>query len=82
MSSDDEKKIDASVSAEEVEKAKAEIAEEVRLLYVLVCYYAFLKCGVGCMCLLYNLFDFNSAYSSLTLLFMCFLKIFAMLVVC
>ena len=40
MSSEDEKKIDASVSAEEVEKAKAEIAEEVRLLYVLVCYYA------------------------------------------
>ena len=52
MSSDDEKKIDASVSAEEVEKAKAEIAEEVgyMCLYVIMLrksFYYFLGCGIG-----------------------------------
>ena len=36
-SSTDEKKIDASISAEEVEKAKAEITEEVCFLCVCVC---------------------------------------------
>ena len=36
MSSDDEKKIDASVSAEEVENAKAEIAEEVCLFVFII----------------------------------------------
>ena len=47
MSSDDEKKIDASVSAEEVEKVKAEIAEEVcyMCLYVINFTSMWFSCG-------------------------------------
>ena len=70
MSSDDEKKIDASVSAEEVEKAKAEIAEEV-CLFVCCAWNHLINFLIWCW--VYTLFDFNSAFQSLTLLFMCFL---------
>ena len=60
MSSDDEKKIDASVSAEEVEKAKAEIAEEVRLFVFIICVNDFI---IFWDVVLVHMFDITSLIS-------------------